>query len=164
MAVPYKKILRKNPQDKTDTGKYYPQLITQGNSVGLDYIADIMQRFSSLSQGDIKSVLDNFVEAMRIALASGVSVNITDFGVFRLAVKAEGREAKKDCSAKCIKSVNISFRPSTSVKPVLAGTRGATKLQFFDIEKGGNGELEEIGEPTDPGAGGDDGEVIDPGF
>ena len=161
MAVPYKKILRKNPQDKTDAGKYYPQLVTQGNSVGLDYIADIMQRFSSLSQGDIKSVLDNFVEAMRIALASGVSVNITDFGVFRLAVKTEGRETKKDCSAKCIKSVNISFRPSTSVKPALAGTRGASKLQFFDIEKGSTGELEEI---EDPGTGGDDDDdIINPG-
>lgn len=146
MAVPYKKILRKNPQDKANTGKYYPQLVTQGNSVGLDYIADIMQRFSSLSQGDIKSVLDNFVEAMRIALAGGVSVNIADFGVFSLTAKAEGKEEKKDCTARCIKSVNINFRPSTTVKPSLVGTRGAGKLQFFDIEKG---DIEEI---EDPGA------------
>ena len=153
MAVPYKKMLRKNPQKQEDTGKYYPQLVTLGNSVGLDYIADIMQRFSSLSQGDIKSVLDNFVEAMRIALAGGVSVNITDFGVFSLAAKAEGKELKKECSAKCIKSVKINFRPSTSVKPTLVGTRGANKLQFFDIEKG---DIEEV---DDPGAGGGGGQI-----
>jgi len=157
MAVPYKKMLRKNPQDKVSPGKYYPQLVTQGNSVGLDYIADIMQRFSSLSQGDIKSVLDNFVEAMRIALASGVSVNITDFGVFSLTAKAEGKDTKKECSAKCIKSVNINFRTSTSVKPALAGTRGASKLQFFCLD---TGELEEIDDPN--AGGGDDDEYIDP--
>lgn len=160
MAVPYKKILRKNPQDKTSAGKYYPQLVTRGNSVGLEYVADIMQRFSSLSQGDIKNVLDNFVEAMHIALASGVSVNIADFGVFRLAVKAEGRDTKKECSAKCIKMVKMNFRASSSVKPSLVGTRGANKLQFFDIERGEK-EIEEIGEPTNPG-GGDDGGFVDP--
>jgi len=156
MAVPYKKMLRKNPQNRAAAGKYYPQLVTQGNSVGLDYIADIMQRFSSLSQGDIKSVLDNFVEAMRIALASGVSVNIASFGVFRLAAKTEGKDTKKECNAKCIKSVNIGFRPSTSVKPVLAGTRGAEKLQFFNVE---SGEIEEI---EDPGDGGGGGVIVDP--
>lgn len=160
MAVPYKKIQRKNPQNKAVEGKYYPQLVTLGNSVGLEYIADIMQRFSSLSQGDIKNVLDNFVEAMRIALASGVSVNIMDFGVFSLTAKTEGKDTKKECSAKCIKSVNINFRPSVSVKPMLATTRGASKLQFFNIENGVAGEIEE---PTDPGAGGDDDDVVDPG-
>ena len=158
MAVPYKKMLRKNPQDKTLPGKYYPQLVTQGNTVGLDYIADIMQRFSSLSQGDIKSVLDNFTETMLIALGTGVSVNITGFGVFTLTARSEGKDTKKECSAKCIKSVNINFRPSTSVKPALIGTRGANKLKFFCLD---TGELEEIDDPT---GGGDDGggEYIDP--
>lgn len=156
MAVPYRKMLRKNPQDKTLPGKYYPQLVTLGNSVGLDYIADIMQRFSSLSQGDIKSVLDNFVEAMRIALASGVSVNIADFGIFSLTAKSEGKGMKKECNAKCIRSVSINFRTSTSVKPTLAGTRGASKLQFFCLD---TGEIEEIEDTANPGGGGD---FIDP--
>lgn len=163
MAVPYKKILRKNPQDENDAGRYYPQLVTQGNSVGLEYVADIMQRFSSLSQGDIKNVLDNFVEAMRIALASGVAVNIIDFGIFSLKAKAEGKDKKKECSARCIKSVSIKFRPSTSVKPLLTGTRGASKLQFFDVEKEGSGELEEIEDPVIPAPGGDDDDYVDPG-
>ena len=54
--------------------------------------------------------------------------------------------------------MNINFRTSTSVKPALAGTRGASKLQFFCLD---TGELEEIDDPTNPG-GGDDDEYIDP--
>lgn len=157
MAVPYKKILRKNPRNMNEPGKYYLQLVNQGNSVNLEYIADVMQKASSLSPGDIKSVLDNFVEAMRMALFSGSSVNIKDFGVFSLTARTHGVAEKKECNVRCIKSLNINFRPSTSVKPALEGTRGINKLQFFDIEKG---EIEEIDNGGGKGNEGDD--FVDP--
>ena len=65
--------------------KYHPQLVTMGQSVDLDGIAYIMKDKSSLSLGDIQSVLTNYVEAMRAALFDGKSVNIRDFGVFSLS-------------------------------------------------------------------------------
>ena len=76
MSVTFKKILRKSPFDKEGTGKYYPQLITWGKPATLNTIAKQMKEKSSLTLGDIKSVLTNFVEVTRSELYNGHAVNI----------------------------------------------------------------------------------------
>ena len=85
MTVAFKKVLRINPIDKKVAGKYYPQLIVVGNPATLDSIAAKMKETSSLSTGDIQSVLTNFVSAMRQELFNGHSVSIANFGVFSLS-------------------------------------------------------------------------------
>ena len=84
MAIPFKRMGRKDPRKVDGVVKYHPQLVTQGQSVDLDKLAYTMKEKSSLSLGDIQSVLTNLVEAMRTALFDGKSVNIHDFGVFSL--------------------------------------------------------------------------------
>ena len=47
MAIVFKKALRKNVADQTAAAKYYPQLLTLGQSVGIDKIAyQIVRGFS----------------------------------------------------------------------------------------------------------------------
>ena len=65
MAIPYKKIGRKDTRKADAKLLYYPQLVTMGQNATLDSIAYRMKETSSLSLGDIQSVLSNFVEAMR---------------------------------------------------------------------------------------------------
>ena len=65
MAIVFKKALRKNVAAQTAAAKYYPHLLTLGQSVGIDKIAYQMKENSSLSKGDILSVIANFVECMR---------------------------------------------------------------------------------------------------
>ena len=84
MSVTFKKVLRKDPFHKDGTGKYYPQLIVWGKSATLESIAVQMKESSSLTLGDIQSVITNFVGAMRRELFNGRSVNIDNFGVFSL--------------------------------------------------------------------------------
>lgn len=67
MAIPFKRMGRKDPRKIDGVLKYHPQLVTMGQSVDLDGIAYIMKDKSSLSLGDIQSVLTNYVEAMRAA-------------------------------------------------------------------------------------------------
>ena len=63
MSVIYKVITRPtDPRVPNSPKRYYPHLITLGQSVNLKYIAQKMQDRSSLSVGDIKSVIQNFVE------------------------------------------------------------------------------------------------------
>ena len=71
MAIPFKRMGRKDPRKIDGVLKYHPQLVTMGQSVDLDGIAYIMKDKSSLSLGDIQSVLTNYVEAMRAALFDG---------------------------------------------------------------------------------------------
>ena len=155
MAVPYKKIARKDPRKTDAIEKFYPQLVTLGQSASLESIAYEMKEKSSLSLGDIKSVLTNFVEAMRTSLYNGQSVNIRDFGVFSLSARTKGVDTEKECTAKNIMAVKINFRPSSSVRPNLTSTRAGYKIEFIDIkaalegkesEKGGDGDI--VDDPT----------------
>ena len=106
MAVPYKKIARKDPRKTDAIEKFYPQLVTLGQSASLESIAYEMKEKSSLSSGDIKSVLTNFVEAMRTSLYNGQSVNIRDFGVFSLSARTKGVDTEKNVRQNIMDSEN----------------------------------------------------------
>ena len=123
MGVPFKKIARKDPRKADAVAKFYPQLVTLGDNATLDDIAYVMKEKSSLTLGDIQSVLTNFVEAMITTLYSGQSVNIKNFGVFSLSARTAGVLDVKECTAKNIKAVKINFRPSSTVRP-----------DFYDLE------------------------------
>ncbi len=158
MAVPFKKVgYRKDPKDKDSAVTFHPRLVTMGQTVTLDSIAYEMKEKSSLSYGDIKSVLTNFVETMRTALYNGHSVNIREFGVFSLSARSAGTDDIKDCSAKNIKSVKINFRASSSVKPNLASTRAGDKIEFLDVQAALDGESGNGGNSSG-GSGGGSGE------
>ena len=102
MAIPFKRVGRKDPRKVDGVVKFHPQLVTQGQSVDLDKLAYTMKDKSSLSLGDIQSVLTNLVEAMRAALFNGKSVNIRDFGVFSLSATTLGVDKKEDGTMKNI--------------------------------------------------------------
>ncbi|WP_321480222.1 HU family DNA-binding protein [uncultured Bacteroides sp.] len=151
MAVPYKKMARKDPRNKNATVKYYPQLVTMGQSADLNSIAYKMKEASSLSLGDIQSVLTNFVEAMRMSLFNGQSVNIRDFGVFSLSARTKGADKEKECTSKNIVSMKINFRPSSSVRPNLTSTRAGDKIEFIDIVAALEKQKEENGKDDNGG-------------
>jgi len=97
MGVPFKKIARKDPRKADAVAKFYPQLVTLGDNATLDDIAYVMKEKSSLTLGDIQSVLTNFVEAMITTLYNGQSVNIKNFGVFSLSARTAGGRQAKEC-------------------------------------------------------------------
>lgn len=133
MSVIYKKVLRENPIRRNEK-KYYPQLVTLGKSVDESYIAHQIKELSSLSKGDIQSVITNFLDVVRTALYSGHSVNLRDFGVFSLTARTEGTDTREECSARNIKSVRINFRASKSIRPDVNATRADDKISFIDLD------------------------------
>ena len=136
MSVTFKKVLRKDPFHKDGTGKYYPQLIVWGKSATLESIAVQMKESSSLTLGDIQSVLTNFVKALRSELYNGRSVNVDGFGVFSLSASTVGSALKKECLPEKIKAVRINFRASSAIRPNLdtATTRAEDRIDFVDLE------------------------------
>ena len=92
MGVPFKKIPRRDPRKEDAVAKFYPQLVTLGDNADLEDVAYVMKEKSSLTLGDIKSVITNFVEALIDKLYGGQSVNIKDFGVFSLSARPPATE------------------------------------------------------------------------
>lgn len=136
MSVTYKRVFRKNPTKTDGSGKYHPQIVVWGKSATLESLAVQMKESSSLTMGDIKSVLINFVTAMRTELYNGHSVNIEGFGVFSLSASTEGVDSKEKCNADRIKAVRINFRASSAIRPNLdpATTRAEDRIDFVDLE------------------------------
>ena len=96
MSVIFKTVQRpSDPRVENSPKRYYPQLITLGRSVNLKFIAQKIQDRSSLSVGDIKSTIQNFVEKLKEQLLEGKAVNIEGLGVFMLAAKSKGAEKKR---------------------------------------------------------------------
>ena len=86
MSVIFRTVERpSDPRVENSPKKYFPQLVTLGQSVNLAFIAQKMQDRSSLSIGDIRSVVQNFVEKLKEQLLEGKTVNIAGLGVFMLA-------------------------------------------------------------------------------
>lgn len=163
MSVVYKVITRPtDPRVPNSPKRYYPHLITLGKSVDLKYLAQKMKDRSSLSVGDIKSVVQNFVDKMKEQLLEGKSVNIEGLGVFMLAARSKGAEFAEDISAKSVESVRIFFQANKELKITKTATRADEKLDLISLDdylKKINMTVTPVGpvDPEKPGDGGDEG-------
>ena len=94
MSVIFRTVERpSDPRVENSPKKYYPQLVTLGQSVDLAFIAQKMQDRSSLSIGDIKSTMQNFVEKLKEQLLGRKDgLIVAGLGVFILAAKSKGEE------------------------------------------------------------------------
>ena len=170
MSVIYKVITRPtDPRVPNSPKRYYPHLITLGQSVNLKYIAQKMQGYSSLSIGDIKSVIQNFVEKMKEQLLEGKSVNIEGLGVFMLTACSKGADAAKDVNAKSVDSVRIFFQANKELRITKTATRADEKLDLISLDEYLK-KLNASVTPNDPddgengGGGNEGGDPEDPKF
>lgn len=154
MSVIFKTVKRpSDPRVENSPKRYYPQLITLGRSVDLKFIAQKIQDRSSLSVGDIKSTIQNFVEKLKEQLLEGKAVNIEGLGVFMLAAKSKGSEKQEDITAKSVDSVRIYFQANKELKITKTATRAGEKLDLISLDDylkgtadGGNGDI--VDDPT----------------
>lgn len=161
MSVIYKVMARpSDPRVADSPKKYYPRLITLGQSVNLKYIAQKMRDRSSLSVGDIKSVVQNFVDKLKEQLLEGKSVNIEGLGVFMLTARSKGEELAKDVSAKSVEGVRIFFQANKELRITKTATREDEKLDLISLDDylkklNLTAFPEEPGEPENPDEGGE---------
>ena len=135
MSVIYKVVTRPtDPRVPNSPKRFYPHLITLGQSVSLKYLAEKMRDRSSLSVGDIKSVIQNFVDKMKEQLLEGKSVNIAGLGVFMLAAKSKGEDKTEDVTAKSVESVRICFQANRELKITKTATRAGEKLDLVSLD------------------------------
>lgn len=135
MSVIFRTVERpSDPRVENSPKKYFPQLVTLGQSVDLNFIAQKMQERSSLSIGDIKSTMQNFVEKLKEQLLEGKTVNIAGLGVFLLAAKSKGEDKAEDVTAKSVESVRIFFQANKELKITKTATRAGEKLDLVSLD------------------------------
>ena len=160
MSVIYKVVTRpSDPRVPNSPKKYYPHLITLGQSVNLIYIAQKMQGYSSLSIGDIKSVIQNFVDKMKEQLLDGKAVIIDGLGVFLLAARSIGADLAIEITAKSVESVRIFFQANKELRITKSATREDEKLDLISLDEylKKNSVVVAPEDPENPGEGGGEG-------
>ncbi len=155
MSVIFRTVERpSDPRVENSPKKYYPQLVTLGQSVDLAFIAQKMQDRSSLSIGDIKSTMQNFVEKLKEQLLEGKTVNIAGLGVFILAAKSKGEEKADDVTAKSV-DVRICFQANRELKISKAATRAGERLDLVSLDDYLKGKTSTDGGSGSEGGGSD---------
>ena len=115
----YKLIERANPLDKDATKKLYAAPVYSGK-IDKKQIADDLVLISSLSRGDISSVIENLLDSIPKYLLRGYSVQLGDLGTLRISFSSEGTDASDNFNVGMIRGKKILFTPGSAFKKILA--------------------------------------------
>lgn len=126
MTIFYNKVQRKNPAKPSDPMKWYPVLrridLMEEEEV-TTAIADettLNPREASMALAQLKKVLIN-------ALLNGRTVQLGNWGTFRLTITTKGSATAKEVTADNVKEVNLRFVPGKELKEAIA------KAQIRDV-------------------------------
>ena len=112
----YHLVERPNPLDPSAPNKFYPQLILN-EKIGLRRFAKEIVSRSSLTQGDVESCLENFIDQIPFYLLIGHPVKLGDFGTLRLTVHSNGGAPTiGEWDSSLIKCVKVIFTPGPVLK------------------------------------------------
>ena len=115
----YKLIQKGKPGDPDAPKKWYATPIKSGTTTQKNLAQQISGR-SSLTSGDVNNVIQNLLELLPQELIKGNSVQLGDFGTFRLSFSSDGVDTEKDFTKDKIKGVKILFTPSNDFKKTLS--------------------------------------------
>ena len=110
-----KLIKRKNPQKQEEPARYYASPEYTGH-ISTDFIAGQISGRSSLTKGDVKNVLSNFLEEVTTFMLLGRSVKLDDLGTFRISFSSEGADSEEAFKTAMIKGVKVIFTPDVNMK------------------------------------------------
>lgn len=159
MAFYQKKQLARNK-------KWYPQAITVGKPVTTEEVAKKLAELTSISKGDVETVLDTLGGVMADYMNSGRTVKLRGLGTYYYTINAEGNgvDNPDDVSARLIKNTRVRFIPEVRRSASNTVTSRSLINEFLSWEElpssmegsattpGGSGEGggEESGESPDP--------------
>lgn len=122
-------VQRRDPRNQNATPKFYATL-KKVQTLDLDYIANELADKSSISKGDVMSIITNLIDLVPKELANGRTVNLGRLGTFWLNISSEGMETAEEVSPEAIKKVNVRFKPSPEIKSLL-GRLKFERLEFI---------------------------------
>ena len=111
----YKLVQRGKPNDASTPKKWYASPVNSGKIDQKGIAKEIAGR-SSLTSGDVNNVISNFLDLLPNHLIDGKSVQLGDFGTFRISFSSEGVANQEEFNVSKIKGLKIFFTPSSDFK------------------------------------------------
>jgi predicted histone-like DNA-binding protein len=122
MAIKYK-IIQKAQPGVAGGGvkKFYASMVVNGE-VTIDDLVKEIEKFSSLSEPDIRGVIVAVENVIQDELADSKMVRLEKLGTFYPTLHSEGRDTEEEVDSRAIRSVGVNYRPGARI---LASMRDA---------------------------------------
>lgn len=115
MSIKYKLIEKGQPGVAGGgTKKWYASIVTDGE-LDIDDIVKQIEKFSSLSEADIRGVVIAVENVIQEALADSKIVRLDKLGTFYPTLSSGGAATEKDFNQSLIKSVGVNYRPGKRI-------------------------------------------------
>lgn len=118
MAVKYKVLPRKNPQDAMAPEKFYAAAIADGD-VDLDRLAELISYQCTVTESDCYAVLLSLEHNIIGELGQGRIVKLGRLGNFQVGISSVGKDTESEVSANAITKSRILFRPGKKLRTML---------------------------------------------
>ena len=115
MPVKYHKQKRKIVVNSTIEERFVPKMQLEA-PVDFEQIAEMIEKKSTMSRGDIMGVLAELEVTTCYMLENGHPVTLGLMGTFYPAIETESTLRAEDVTSKLIKRFKILFKPSTYLK------------------------------------------------
>ena len=115
MSIKYKLIEKGQPGVAGGgTKKWYASIVTDGE-LDIDDIVKQIEKFSSLSEADIRGVVIAVENVIQEALADSKIVRLDKLGTFYPTLSSGGAVTEKDFNQSLIKSAGVNYRPGKRI-------------------------------------------------
>ena len=94
--------------------KYYAAIVTDGEATVDDLVREI-EKFSALSEPDIRGVIIALENVIQTKLAESKIVRLEKLGTFYPTLSSEGKAAAKDVTEHRIKKTGVNYRPGARI-------------------------------------------------
>lgn len=115
MSIKYKVVERGEPGVKGGGTKKWYATVANNGEIGMDEMSKRIEKFSALSEADIRGVLIAMETVAEEALSNGQIVKMGQLGTLYPALSSSGADTEKDFNASLIKSASVNYRPSKRI-------------------------------------------------
>ena len=143
MAIQFELYKSPNPKDEEDKELYHARVVNFQH-IDTDYLAKEIQQATSLTEGDVKAVLESLSHFMGSRLREGERVHLDGIGYFRVSLTTTERvvAATKRKLTK-VKMAGVKFRADQKLKneigtikaKVLKANEHSAKLTDKEIDR-----------------------------
>ena len=101
------------------TKKWYATIATDGE-VTVDDLTKKIEKFSALSEADIRGVIIALENVIQDELTNGKIIRLDKLGSFYPSLSSEGVENAKDFTVANIKNAKVNYRPGKRISNALS--------------------------------------------
>lgn len=110
---------------------YFPKIV-RASSLQMRDIEDLLQRRSTMTEGEIHAFLTGLVNAIRFYVTNSYSVEVEGLGIFTPTIKSTAMNTPDDVNAKSITAKGVNYRPTSRLDSKLQSSK-FTKARFTEV-------------------------------